>query len=172
MLLFFNSSIEELLDIIIVEAHCSILSADSQYKDIHKLQRRNTENSKNIFPEKELRGLSPNFHIHVSVSVPTIGLPILLQTRECGNWDWCRAIPFLEIPKKDFRRSALVPRPARTRACCTVDRRPTSWATQHPSLSYAEPCFFYHRGHVKAIVQVKSRVLEIDIYPSKFVKAL
>jgi hypothetical protein len=30
------------------------------------LQRHNTENSKQIFPEKELRGLSPNFHIHVS----------------------------------------------------------------------------------------------------------
>jgi hypothetical protein len=31
--------------------------------------------------EKELRGLSPNFHIHVSVSdlyIPTIGLPIIL----------------------------------------------------------------------------------------------
>jgi hypothetical protein len=26
------------------------------------------ENSKQIFPEKELRGLSPNFHIHFSVS--------------------------------------------------------------------------------------------------------
>jgi hypothetical protein len=35
-----------------------------------------------MFPEKELRGLSPNFHIHVSVSdlcIPRIGLPILLQ---------------------------------------------------------------------------------------------
>ncbi len=33
-------------------------------------------------PRKELRSLSPNFHIHVSVSnlyIPTIGLPILLQ---------------------------------------------------------------------------------------------
>jgi hypothetical protein len=41
------------------------------------LQRHNNENSKQIFPEKELRGLRPNFHIHVSVSdlyVPTIGL--------------------------------------------------------------------------------------------------
>jgi hypothetical protein len=31
-----------------------------------------------IFPEKELRGLGPNFHIHVSVSdlyIPTIGPP-------------------------------------------------------------------------------------------------
>jgi len=35
-----------------------------------------------VFPEKELCGLSPNFHIHVSVSdlcIPTIGPPIFLQ---------------------------------------------------------------------------------------------
>jgi len=46
------------------------------------LQRHNIENSKKIFPEKELHGHSPNFHIHVSVSdlyIPTIDLPILLQ---------------------------------------------------------------------------------------------
>jgi hypothetical protein len=46
------------------------------------LQRQNTEISKQIFPEKEYRGLSPNFHIYASVSdlyIPTIGLPILLQ---------------------------------------------------------------------------------------------
>jgi hypothetical protein len=46
------------------------------------LQRHNMENSKQIFPEKELCGLSPNFHIYVSVSnlyIPRIGLPILLQ---------------------------------------------------------------------------------------------
>jgi hypothetical protein len=45
------------------------------------LQRNNTENSKYIFTEKELRGHSPNFHIHVPVSdlyIPTIDLPILL----------------------------------------------------------------------------------------------
>jgi len=49
----------------------------------HTLQRHNVEeNSKQIFPEKELRGHSPNSHIHVSVSdwyIPTIDLPILLQ---------------------------------------------------------------------------------------------
>ncbi len=36
----------------------------------------------NVFPEKELRGLSPNFHIHVSVSdlyIPRFGPPIFLQ---------------------------------------------------------------------------------------------
>ncbi len=47
-----------------------------------ELQRHNTENSKQIFPEKELRGLRPNIDIHVSASdlyIPTIGLPILLQ---------------------------------------------------------------------------------------------
>jgi hypothetical protein len=46
------------------------------------LQRHNTKKMKQLFPEKELRGRSPNFHIHVSVSdlyIPTIGLPILLQ---------------------------------------------------------------------------------------------
>jgi hypothetical protein len=66
-----------------------------------QLQRQNTEIAKQIFPEKEYRGLSLNFHIHASVSdlyIPTIGLPILLeeicidrsrdyinrsQTREC-----------------------------------------------------------------------------------------
>jgi hypothetical protein len=46
------------------------------------LQRTNAENAKQIFPEKELRGHSLNFHIHVSVrdlNIPTIDLPILLQ---------------------------------------------------------------------------------------------
>jgi hypothetical protein len=35
-----------------------------------------------IFPEKEVRGLSPNFHIHVSVGdlyIPMFGSPIFLQ---------------------------------------------------------------------------------------------
>jgi hypothetical protein len=48
----------------------------------HALQRQNIEISKQIFPEKEYRGLNPNFHIHASVSdlyIPTIGLPILLE---------------------------------------------------------------------------------------------
>jgi hypothetical protein len=46
------------------------------------LQRQNTEISKQIFPEKEYRGLSPDFHIHASVGnlyIPTIGLPILME---------------------------------------------------------------------------------------------
>jgi hypothetical protein len=46
------------------------------------LQRQNTDISKQIFPEKEYRGLCPNIHIHVSVIdlyIPTIGLPILLE---------------------------------------------------------------------------------------------
>jgi hypothetical protein len=48
----------------------------------HQLQRQDTEISKQIFPEKEYRGLSPNFHIHASVSdlfITTIGLAILLE---------------------------------------------------------------------------------------------
>ncbi len=52
----------------------------------HALQRTNAENSKQIFPEKELRGHNPNFHIPVSVNdlyIPTFDLPILLQ-EICG----------------------------------------------------------------------------------------
>jgi hypothetical protein len=51
------------------------------------LQRTNTENSKQIFPENELCGHRPNSYIHVSVSdlyvIPTSDLPILLQ-EICG----------------------------------------------------------------------------------------
>jgi hypothetical protein len=94
------------------------------------LQRHNTENSKQIFPERELRGLIPNFHIHVSLRyfyIPSIGRPILLQenmwsdsgnrsqTHECGNWDWSRTIPFLGIHKWDFR--------------CSVDSEVKKWKT-------------------------------------------
>jgi hypothetical protein len=35
-----------------------------------------------VFPEKEYRGLNPNFQIHVSVSelyLPTMGLPVRLE---------------------------------------------------------------------------------------------
>jgi hypothetical protein len=43
-----------------------------------------TDNSKYMFPEKELRGLSPNFQIHETGGdfyIPAIGLPIELQVR-------------------------------------------------------------------------------------------
>jgi hypothetical protein len=52
------------------------------------LQRKNTEISKQILPEKEYRVLSTNFHIHASVSdsyIPTIGLPILLEEYDPGT---------------------------------------------------------------------------------------
>jgi hypothetical protein len=46
------------------------------------IQIHTAANLKQIFPEKEYRDLSPNFHIHVSVSelyIPTMGLPVLLE---------------------------------------------------------------------------------------------
>ncbi len=51
-------------------------------KESTTLQRQNTEISKQIIPEKEYRGLSPDFHIRASVSdlyIPAISLPILLE---------------------------------------------------------------------------------------------
>jgi hypothetical protein len=50
------------------------------------LQRQNAENLKQTFPEREYRGLSPNFHVHVSVSelyISTMTLPFLLE-EICG----------------------------------------------------------------------------------------
>ncbi len=77
-----------------------------------------------IFPEKEYRGLSPNFHIHVSVSklyIPTMELPFLLE-EICGpilgiyksltdtwmyrNWGWGRAISRKGICKQNCLCSA------------------------------------------------------------------
>ncbi len=60
----------------------SFLSIFGNISSNPTLQRHNTENSKQIFPGKELCGHSPNSYIYVSVSelyIPTIGLPILLQ---------------------------------------------------------------------------------------------
>ncbi len=79
------------------------------------LQRHNTENSKQIFPEKELRCLSPNFQITVcerfiysqdQSAYCAAGkykdrfweYINRSQTHECGNRDWGRAISFLGIP--------------------------------------------------------------------------
>ena len=60
----------------------SSLKSPSCEKAVTALQRQNAENLKQIFPEKEYWGLSPNFHIQVSVSelyIPTMGLPVLLE---------------------------------------------------------------------------------------------
>ncbi len=78
-------------------------------------------NSDLCFPRKELRGLSPNFHIHVSVSDLHIYshdwstyFPAAeyadrsweyinrSQKHECRNWDCGRAVPFLEIYISNF----------------------------------------------------------------------
>ncbi len=73
-----------------------------------------------VFPQKEQRGLSPNFHIHVSVShlyIPRIGQPIFpaaeyadrlweytirTQKHECRIWDCGRAVPVLGIYVSNF----------------------------------------------------------------------
>jgi hypothetical protein len=64
------------------------------------------ENSKQIFPEKELLGLSPHFHLSVSdLYIPTNDLPILLD-ENCG--------PILGIYKNVH---SLVPATAGTTGC-------------------------------------------------------
>ncbi len=82
----------------------------------HALQRQNAENLKQIFPEKEYRGLSPNFHIicfHDGSAFSAGGNMWTdpgnyinrSQTYECGNWSWGRAIPRKGIYKRNCRCS-------------------------------------------------------------------
>jgi hypothetical protein len=71
-----------------------------------------------LFTKQNYNVLSPNFHIHVSVSdlcIPRTGLPNLMQSNkqtdninrsqihECGNWEQGRPVSFLGIHKSDFR---------------------------------------------------------------------
>jgi hypothetical protein len=55
------------------------MSQNGQLLSCYALQRTNTKNSKQIFPEKELRGHSHNFHIDVFVSKLHISTIDLLQ---------------------------------------------------------------------------------------------
>jgi hypothetical protein len=81
--------IMDIMDILVKNIELSLLDSYSTSLFVytvpqrkHTLHRINTENSKQIFPEKEFGGHSPNFHIHASVNdlyIPTIELPILLQ---------------------------------------------------------------------------------------------
>ena len=70
-------------------AQIAILSSKPTVSELLKtttMQRNDTKNLKQIFPEKELRDNSTKFHMHVSVTdlnIPTIDLPILLQ-EICG----------------------------------------------------------------------------------------
>jgi hypothetical protein len=67
--------------VIIHDLFYTLIFANSQ-KSFSTLQRHNTENLNQIFPEKELCGHSPSFHIHVSVSV--LYIPTMLQ-KICGS---------------------------------------------------------------------------------------
>ncbi len=108
------------------EGLCQISNFNIQFLETVSLttaqQRQITEISKQIFPEREYRGLSPNFHIHASVSDLYISTMVclfcwrkyvdrsrvyinLLKTHECGNWGWGRSIPRNGIHKWDFRCS-------------------------------------------------------------------
>jgi hypothetical protein len=73
----------------------------------------------------KLRGLVPNFHVHVSVSdlyIPTNGPPILLgrpitgiyinrsQIHVCRNWERGHAVSSLEIFISNFRHSVVAVR--------------------------------------------------------------
>ncbi len=78
-----------------------------------------TKYLKQIFPEMKLRGLVPNFYIHVSVNDSYI-ITIRLQTQyskigglivgiyKCKNWQRSHAISLLVIFLFNFRYSAVL----------------------------------------------------------------
>ncbi len=100
--------------------------ATAEYcKKISRTAKTQYRKFKQIFPEKELRGLSPNFHTFMCLWVIYVfpGLARLFCCRricgrllgiylyhshihEWGNWDWGRLIPFLGIHKWDLLCSA------------------------------------------------------------------
>ena len=74
------------------------------------IPRTETERA-SLFLKHNYNVLSPNFHIHVSVSdlyIPRIGRPIpgiyksLTDTHECRNWERGHTVSFLRIHKLDF----------------------------------------------------------------------
>jgi hypothetical protein len=70
----------------------------------HTAKTQYTENSKQIFPEKELRGHSPNFHIHVPVSdlyIPTIDLPSPAGKYVDKSWEYINRSHTHELWKLD-----------------------------------------------------------------------
>ncbi len=129
------------------------------------LQRQNAENLKQIFPEKEYRGLSLNFHIYVPVSelyIPTMGLLFCWrkyvdrfweyingwQTHECGNWGWGCAIPRKGIYKRTFRCSVH----SAQALCINIQLIPNWWPSD------------MRCDHAKHILRVHSA---LSITPSK-----
>jgi hypothetical protein len=77
----FPVSVVFFLSVLQVEALPKLLTKFFTYPS---LERHCTESWKQMFPERKLRGLSPNFCIHISVSdlytgYSTIGLPIWMQ---------------------------------------------------------------------------------------------
>ncbi len=89
----FTNSLYEKRGMLVLLQYLNLMRFDRNRDMVHKVVRalvaqipipknQYRKFETNIFPEKELRGHSPNFHIHVSVSelyIATVGLPILLQ---------------------------------------------------------------------------------------------
>ncbi len=76
------------------------------------LQRQNAVNLKQVFPEKEYRGLSPNFHIHASVSelyIPTMGPPFLLGKYVDRSWEYILYIAHRHMNVEIGAEAALFP---------------------------------------------------------------
>jgi hypothetical protein len=89
-----NNEVPYVLEAVFTSADRAVIAAVSIWPSDQKhTAKRKCQKFEANIPRKEYRGLSPNFHIHVSVSelyIPTMELPFLLE-EICG--------PFLGIYK-------------------------------------------------------------------------
>jgi hypothetical protein len=80
-----------------IETNNTAMASKTAVTKTPTLQIHCTENSKKIFPEKVLCRLSPNFHIHVSVSdlyIPTIAVFLFCYRKICGPiLAICKSLP-------------------------------------------------------------------------------
>ncbi len=121
--------------------------------DTVTLQRENAENLKQIFPEKEYRGLCPNFHIHVSVSelyIPRMGLPVLLE-------DICRLILWIYKSLKDTWMWKLGLRPR-------YSQKRNIW-TELPLQCILCSCILFYRTSVSnyyTVLQLNTTIKQVE----------
>jgi hypothetical protein len=101
---------KEILNLVLgVTMSCFDVGCDINARVTYAVRTHSKQDPIYVFPEIKLRGLVPNFHIHVSVSnlnIPMIGPHILMQQiHECRYWERGRAVSFLGIFVSIFRYS-------------------------------------------------------------------
>jgi hypothetical protein len=91
------------------------------------LQRHWTENWEKIFPERKLRGLSPNVYIHICMWAITVGLRIWLQEKKVDrSWQYINRLQIYECRNK-------------------LELRPRSFFSWNTLIKFSMKCRYKHK---------------------------